>query len=143
MASVEGGRLLGSKVLSDLVFPFPRSSAWSLLLAARGSVGVLLHLRSTSLRSGVANGGVVDLRWFGLLSGFQRRRVRKVFSVGVVFWWSKLCSLGTVGSFFPTPAEALGFFRWWGSTPFSFAVPVVLLSTDPLSVLQAVVAGCV
>ncbi|KAH0879361.1 LOW QUALITY PROTEIN: hypothetical protein HID58_066755, partial [Brassica napus] len=46
---------------------------------ARGSVGVLLHLRSTSLRSGVANGGVVDLRWFGLLSGSQRRRVRKVF----------------------------------------------------------------
>ncbi|KAF2547471.1 hypothetical protein F2Q70_00021930 [Brassica cretica] len=42
-------------------------------------VGVLLHLRSTSLRSGVANGGVVDLRWFGLLSGSQRRRVRKVF----------------------------------------------------------------
>lgn len=42
-------------------------------------MGVLLQLRSTSLRSGVANGGVVDLRWFGFLSGSQRRRVRKVF----------------------------------------------------------------
>lgn len=71
--------LFGSKVLSDLVFRFPRSTSCPCCRRARGSVGVLLQLRSTSLRSGVANGGVVDLRWFGFLSGSQRRRVRKVF----------------------------------------------------------------
>ncbi|WZZ14263.1 hypothetical protein YC2023_107352 [Brassica napus] len=56
-----------------------RSTSCPCCRRARGSVGVLLQLRSTSLRSGVANGGVVDLRWFGFLSGSQRRRVRKVF----------------------------------------------------------------
>ena len=44
-----------------------------------------------------------------------------------------------MGSFFPAPVEALGFFRCSGSTPPQFSVPVVLLSTGPLSVLQAVV----
>ncbi|CAN6889845.1 unnamed protein product [Brassica oleracea] len=128
-------RLFGSKVWSDLVFPFRRSPACPCCRRARGSVGVLLHLRSTSLRSGVANGGVVDLRWFGDVSArFSHRRCLLMV---------KALQSGHGGILLPITGGSSGFLPVVGFHTPQFSVPVLLLSTGPLSVLQAVVAGCV
>ncbi|CAN7091841.1 unnamed protein product, partial [Brassica rapa subsp. narinosa] len=73
--SGKAARLRSGFLDQRFFFRFPRSTSCPCCRRARGSVGVLLQLRSTSLRSGVANGGVVDLRWFGDVSvRFSHRR---------------------------------------------------------------------
>ena len=107
----------------------------SLLSAARGSVGVLFHLLSTSLRSGVANREVVDLRWFGDVSARFSRRCCLLMV--------KALQYGHGGILLPSSGGSYGFLPVVGFHTPQFSVPVVLLSTGPLFVLQAVVAGCV